>query len=144
MNIRTLIPLAAFAALATATGAAAAQGGRLFTVAMTGAAQQPGQGDPDGTGTAEIRVNAGRRQVCYTLAVRDIGTATAAHLHRGGPAVAGPPVVPLTAPATGRSHGCATVPRALAQEIIRTPGAFYVNIHTAAFPAGAIRGQLGR
>jgi len=58
--------------------------------------------------------------------------------------VAGPVVVPLTAPASGTSHACATVTRDLAQELIRDPSAFYVNVHTAAFPSGAIRGQLSR
>jgi len=36
------------------------------------------------------------------------------------------------------------VTRALAQEIIRNPAAFYVNVHNTPFPGGAVRGQLGR
>jgi hypothetical protein len=144
MNIRTLMPVAALAALALPAGLAAQEGGRPINVTMTGAAERPGPGDPDGTGTAELRVNAGQNQICYTLTVSNIGTATAAHIHRGAPDVAGPVVVALAAPASGTSHDCATVTRDLAQEIIRDPGAFYVNVHTAAFPSGAIRAQLTR
>ena len=143
--MRLILASAAFAVgLTLAAGTAAQEGGRPFTVSMTGAAERPGPGDPDGTGTAEIRVNAGQNRVCYTLTVSNIDAATAAHIHRGGVSVAGPPVVNLQAPAGGSSNGCVDVTRALAQEIIRSPANFYVNVHNAAFPNGAIRGQLGR
>ncbi|MGQ0588065.1 MAG: CHRD domain-containing protein [Sphingosinicella sp.] len=145
------IPLAAAALAAFSVPALAQQGtpaqgegGRPYTVQMTGAAERPGPGDPDGAGTATFRVNAGQNRVCYTLSVSNIDPATAAHIHRGGPDSAGPPVVTLDAPADGSSEACADVARALAQELIRTPAAFYVNVHNAAFPAGAVRGQLGR
>jgi len=111
---------------------------------MTGAAERPGPGDPDGGGTAEFRVNAGQGRVCYTLRVGNIEPATAAHIHRAPPNAAGPVVVGLTAPTSGSRSGCAEVTRALAQELIRNPGAFYVNVHNAPFPGGAVRGQLGR
>ena len=145
MTIR-MLPVAAIAALALAGGAAAQQGGRPFTVQMTGAAERPNPpgGDPDGTGTATFRVNAGQGRVCYTLTVANIEPATAAHVHRAPPTAAGPVVIPLDPPTDGSSEGCAEVTRALAQEIIRTPSAFYVNVHNAPFPGGAVRGQLGR
>ena len=145
MNLRPTLPLAAFAAVTALTASAAAQeGGRPYTVAMTGAAERPGPGDPDGSGTAEFRINAGQGRVCYTLSVSNIEPATAAHIHRAPPDAAGPVVVGLAAPTGGSSEGCADVERALAQELIRNPGAFYVNVHNAPFPGGAIRGQLGR
>lgn len=144
MNLRFTLPLAALAAALALTAASAQEGGRPYSVAMTGAAERPGPGDPDGTGTAEFRVNAGQGRVCYTLTVANIDAATAAHIHRAPPTAAGPVVVPLAAPTGGTSSGCADVTRALAQELIRDPGAFYVNVHNAAFPAGAVRGQLGR
>ena len=144
MNIRPLFPLAAVAALAFTAGASAQQGGRPFTVQMTGAAERPNAGDPDGSGTATFRVNAGQHRVCYTLNVANIEPATLAHIHRAPPTAAGPIVVHLEAPTDGSREGCADVTRALAQEIIRTPGAFYVNVHNTPFPAGAVRGQLSR
>lgn len=144
MNMRNLLPVAALAALSFPGVLAAQEGGRPINVTMTGAAERPGPGDPDGTGTAELRINAGQNRVCYTLTVSGIDPATAAHIHRGAPDAAGPVVVPLAAPTSGTSHDCATVSRDLARELIRNPGAFYVNVHTAAFPGGAIRAQLSR
>jgi len=122
----------------------ATDAGRPFTVALTGAAERPGPGDPDGTGTAQLRINVGQTRVCYTLNVAGIDAASAAHIHRGAVDAAGPVVVNFDPPADGSSEGCATVERALAEELIRTPAAFYVNVHNAAFPNGAVRGQLGR
>ena len=145
MTIMTALRLAALPALLLAAGTAPAQeGGRPFTTTLTGAAKVPGPGDPDGGGTAKVRVNAGQRQVCYDLTVTAIATATLAHIHRGSRTVAGPAVVTLAPPASGSSKGCVTVTRALAQEIIRNPAGFYVNVHNAAFGDGAVRGQLSR
>jgi hypothetical protein len=112
-------------------------------VTMTGIQEVPGPGDPDGTGTAEIRVNAGDGQVCWDLYARQIDPATAAHIHRGGAGIAGPPVVTLTTPdAAGRSQGCASVEPEVARAMAFQGFNFYVNVHTASHPAGAIRGQL--
>ena len=144
MKTRILLPMAALAGLSFAGAALADDGGRPITVQMTGAAERPGPGDPDGTGTAEFRINPGQSEVCYTLTVSNIEPATAAHIHRAPPTSAGPIVVHLEAPTDGSSSGCATVTRALAQELIRNPGAFYVNVHNAPFPPGAVRGQLSK
>ncbi|HLL29559.1 MAG TPA: CHRD domain-containing protein [Allosphingosinicella sp.] len=144
MKRSILIALAAVAVLLPTSAASAGEGGRPITVQMTGAAERPGPGDPDGTGTATFRINPGQGRICYTLTVADIEPATAAHIHRAPPTDAGPVVVPLEAPADGSSEGCAAVDRALAQEIVRNPSAFYVNVHNAPFRPGAVRGQLGR
>ena len=114
-----------------------------LSVTMTGLQEVPGPGDPDGTGTAEVRVTAGEGQLCWDVYARQIDAATAAHIHRGAAGSAGPPVVTLTTPdAAGRSQGCAAVDPALARELVTQAYNFYVNVHTAPHPAGAIRGQL--
>jgi len=144
MKIPAMLSIAAFAALSLTGTALADDGGRPITVQMTGAAERPGPGDPDGSGTAQFRINPGQGEICYTLSVSNIEPATAAHIHRAPPTAPGPIVVPLVAPTSGTSSGCASVTRALAQEMIRNPGAFYVNVHNTPFPPGAIRGQLGK
>jgi hypothetical protein len=146
--MKTITILAASAATAAALAGAAALAkegsGRPITVAMTGTAERPGPGDPDGSGTASFRINPGQGQLCYTLTVANIDPATAAHIHRAPPTDPGPVVVPLAAPTSGSSQGCVAIAKALAHEIVRDPGAFYVNVHNTPFGPGAIRGQLGR
>ena len=115
----------------------------VLSATLTGLQAVPGPGDPDGTGTAQIRVDAAAPRVCWELYARSIEPATAAHIHRGAAGSAGPPVVPLTIPgADGRSSGCADVDESLAREMVLRPYDFYVNVHNRPHPAGAIRGQL--
>jgi CHRD domain len=115
---------------------------KTFRVSLTGEAETPA-GDPVATGTATLRLRAGQKKVCYTISARNLPRAVAAHIHRGKAGVAGNVVVPLKTPnAAGKSKGCAKASKALVRSMIKRPGAFYVNVHTGEFPAGAIRGQL--
>lgn len=140
--------LASVALIAAATVLAppgsASQGGRPLAADLTGAAEVPGPADPDGSGTAVVKVNVGLRQICYTLTVADIDPAAAAHIHAAPAGMNGPVVVPLVPPTSGSSSGCASVDRALAKAILKTPDSYYVNVHNAEFPAGAVRGQLAK
>ena len=142
MTIHRFTAFAASAALIA--GAAAADGGRKLQTILSGAAEVPGPGDADGTGTAKITVNPGQRQVCYKLTVANIAPPTAAHIHEAPRTAAGPVVVTLGAPTSGMSSGCVTVTRALALEILKRPADYYVNVHNPAFRAGAVRGQLAK
>jgi CHRD domain-containing protein len=117
-------------------------GGRAFTVALTGDVETPA-GDPVGTGTATVHLRAGQGQICYQIAAKNLPAAVAAHIHKGDSGVAGPVVIPLKTPdADGNSSGCAAAARPLVRAILGDAGSYYVNVHTAEFPAGAIRGQL--
>ena len=119
-------------------------GGRPFSTTLTGAAEVPGPGDPDGSGTALLRLNPGQGEICYHLDVTGIAPARAAHIHVGTADVAGPIVVHLAAPTGGSASACATVDRDLIKAIIQNPEQYYVNVHNAEFPAGALRGQLSK
>jgi len=137
--------LAAGAALLALGGCAGSPQNRRASlmVTLTGIQEVPGPGDPDGNGTVEMRVAPAESQVCWDLYARGIDPATAAHIHRGAAGIAGPVVLMLTTPdAAGRSQGCATVDQNLARELAMRGYDFYVNVHTAAQPQGAIRGQL--
>ena len=90
--------------------AASPHGGRPLETTMTGAAERPGPGDPDGSGAAKFTLNQGQGEICYQLSVSGITLpATAAHIHVAPPSDPGPVVVPLNAPAfnllgAGRHH----------------------------------------
>ncbi len=147
MTTGKLFALSCVGSAALIAGAAIAEpvadGGRKFTTTLTGAAEVPGPGDPDGSGTAQVTVNPGQSRVCYELEVTGIAPATLAHIHIGSSTQAGPISVTLEAPTDGDSSGCVTITRSLADAIRKAPQAYYVNVHNADFPAGAIRGQLG-
>jgi len=144
MRRSIVLLVVALLTLGMATTAAADDGGRPIVVAMSGAEEAPGPGDPDGSGTAAFTLNPGQGEICYWLTVEDIAPATAAHIHRAPAGSPGPVVVPLAAPTDGSSSGCAEVDRDLIKEIMQTPDAFYVNVHNADFPPGAVRGQLSK
>lgn len=121
------------------------QGGRRLTTTLTGAAEVPGPGDPDGGGSAVITLNQGKGEVCFELTVTNIAAANAAHIHSGAKDAAGPVVVTLTpAPTEGSSKGCVSATADVIKEIRQNPGNYYVNIHNADFPDGAVRGQLSK
>ena len=121
------------------------QGGRPLSASLTGAAEVPGPGDPDGTGTAKITLNQGKNQVCFELTVSSIGPASAAHIHTGVAGQSGGVVVPLSpAPTEGSSKNCVSADPELIKKIRQNPENYYVNVHNAEFPNGAVRGQLAK
>ncbi|HWL66093.1 MAG TPA: PQQ-dependent sugar dehydrogenase [Actinomycetota bacterium] len=112
-----------------------------------------GAGDLNGDGLAEIRLRPDDGRVCFKVEWADIDEPVAGHIHPGVVGVNGPVVVDLLGNAdnfrhrdgAGSANGCAEgVSPALIDDIGNHPGAYYVNIHTAAFPGGAIRGNLER
>ena len=147
--LRRIAAVAVFVTLvAVAFALPATAGGRPYDTALTGAAERPTPGDPDATGAAHVTVNPGTREVCWSVHVENVDLPlVAAHIHSGISSVAGPPVIFLIpageTDADGVLNGCATVTRSLAFGLLLSPGEFYVNVHTALFPAGAARGQLG-
>jgi hypothetical protein len=150
MRMRLFIALAAAlaATFALAGIALADDGGRPFTTALSGAAEVPGPGDPDATGTASLQLNPGQQEVCLDISWADVdGEVFAGHIHAGTATVAGPVVVTLftgSFAGTDSVSGCVAADRALILDIIRNPENYYVNVHSRPnFPGGAVRGQLG-
>ena len=48
----------------------------VLLASLNGIQEVPGPGDPDGNGTAEVRVNPRSGEICWDLYARSIGTAT--------------------------------------------------------------------
>lgn len=123
------------------SGAAAVAAAKPYLADLSGANEVP-PADPDGRGTAAVTIDVATGEICVDMRVSNITTAVAAHIHRGAAGVNGPVVVPLTAPNTTSAQCVTASPVPLAAEIAANPGGFYVNVHTADYPNGAIRGQL--
>jgi Cu/Zn superoxide dismutase len=141
--MRTLLVLAALAALVFAAPAAAKV--KRLEANMTGAQENPAT-DPDAAGTAKLRLNAAKKRVCFTIRVNSaVHDVFAAHIHAGNKGVNGDVLVPLI---NGRAPGpkftgCTkNVARSVIRAILRHPRRYYVNVHTTDFANGEIRGQL--
>jgi len=130
---------------------------RTFEATLSGSDTATPPSDPDGGGTAKFTfeittpggTNVGSANVCWDLTYFNIdGTPVAAHIHAGAVGVNGPIVVPAP-PAVSftnldpnTSSGCTDTIAANVEKIMAAPSQFYINVHTALFPLGAIRGQL--
>lgn len=136
----------ALAATAGIAGAATTPAtGPTLTATLTGGAEKPTPGDPKGSGKVTLHVDSAKLQVCYELQVTGIGPVTMAHIHEAPPTESGPPLALLKAPgADGKSSGCVEAGPILRQGLTDNPSAYYVNVHNAQYPAGALRGQLHR
>jgi hypothetical protein len=121
-------------------------------------------GDPDGRGEIYVfGVDGDPTTLCYVLIVKKIGELSmapgggrAAHIHVGPRGVNGPVVANLAWPQNGQAGDCLTEgegagtagvkfpgnPPGIVQQILTNPTEYYVNVHNAEYPAGAIRGQL--
>lgn len=148
MRVRSILVSAAVIAalvLSTVVAGSVAAGGRPFNLTLTGAAERPNPGDPDGTGTASILINPGQSEVCYDYSVSGVQLPLlAAHIHVAPATAAGPVVIPLPPTRPDGGTGCVSADRSLLVAILVNPENYYFNVHNAEFPAGALRSQLSR
>jgi hypothetical protein len=108
---------------------------------LKGSNEVPDRGDPNGTGFIVVTFNAAKGTACWKFkAVARIDKPMAAHIHKGRAGVAGPVVIPFGA--AYKANGCQKAAKKLIEAIETNPNRYYVNIHTAAYPGGALRGQL--
>ncbi|MBM3985902.1 MAG: CHRD domain-containing protein [Planctomycetes bacterium] len=109
----------------------------LFYADIDGTQETPPNTSTAG-GWARVTLNAGNT---LTYDVRTWGlSATSAHIHDGAAGVGGPIVVALAGGPTVWSGTSAALTVAQVADL-RSEG-LYVNIHTAGFPLGEVRGQL--
>ena len=140
--------LLAMSVMLVIAAAVQAKAGGVPAIPLNSGQEAPGA-ISEGSGSFSYTVNGS--ELCYTLAVRDLtGAPVAAHIHLAPRNVPGPVVVPLATPpgATSSVSACiiameggAMTPAELAA-IVADPRAYYVNVHTVAWPAGEVRGQL--
>ena len=128
-----------------ATAGTAAASTTVFVTKLTGEVERPVPGDPDGSGVAVVQLDPATGEVCWVFKVRDVEPIFAAHIHIAPAGSPGPVVIPLAPPdaPSGVSMGCTTASQALVSAIVNDPSGYYVNVHNAPYPGGALRGQLG-
>jgi hypothetical protein len=129
---------------AVAFGGAVTAAETTLTATLAGVTEGANPGDPDGSGTATIRIDPAAGTACWDLSATGIMPVAQSHIHTGAAGVAGPVLVNLDIDGfEGTSTGCTPgVDAAVLQGILDNPAGFYVNLHTSDFQAGAIRGQL--
>ena len=119
---------------------------------MTGANEVPGAGvnDPLGSGSSTFRIKG--NQICGTFnftTTTPNSTVSGTHIHQAAVGVNGPLVVDFQVATIGveKCLTCTSGPpcdAGILGQIKANPAGFYANIHTNAFPNGAVRGQLVR
>ena len=108
---------------------------------LKGANEVPAKGDPNGSGFVVVTFRAAKGQACWEFkGVRGIAAPNAAHIHKGRSGVAGPVVIPFGA--AYKAKGCVKAMKNVIEKIETNPNRYYVNIHNAKYPGGALRGQL--
>lgn len=135
-----LLSAALAGSLTTAVTATPATGSEQAGYQVLTAQLRPG-GDPDGYGSARLRLYPARGKVCAAITWQRIGSPTAAHIHRASDGMV---KVDLTGSVTGGSECTTGVSGALVRRILDHPRRYYVNVHNTAYPAGAIQGTLHR
>ena len=100
-------------------------------------------GDDGATVHGTFGVDAAAGEFCYRVTAKGLdGDPAAMHIHKAPAGVDGPVVIPLDHTAVNGGEKCTEAKQELLTAIEDNPGNYYLNVHTAKFPAGAARGQL--
>jgi hypothetical protein len=132
-NLIVATVIAAFAMVSPACAESVA-----FKADLKGAAEVPPT-DSAGTATAQVVVDTETKKLNWTVTYAGLtGDAKAAHFHGpAGPGENAPPVIDISDKIQNGSAALTDQQLADLQA-----GKWYINIHTAKFPDGEIRGQV--
>lgn len=140
LNARSIRTFTTISVLAMSTFAAQAASVKL-KADLKGSSEVPAK-DVAGTGTLSATLDTDTNELKYHVVYSGLtGPVVASHFH--GPAAEGvnaKPQVPVKAPFDSPIDGTATVTADQAKDLL--DGKWYFNLHTAANPAGEIRGQV--
>jgi hypothetical protein len=138
--MRTSVLTALAAVLALAAGSVSAEVIHYF-VKLDGASETPPKAT-NGTGKAEVSLDTDRKMLTWKIEYSGLtGPATMAHFH--GPAAIGAAAgvqVNIAPPLASPISGMTTLTDGQIGDLLG--GLWYINVHTAANPAGEIRGQV--
>lgn len=138
MKALATLSLAAAVALAAFSPALAEM--KKFSATLAGSQEVPSNNSA-GTGMAEVEYDAATQQIKWTVTYSGLsGPLTAAHFH--GPADPGENAGPMVTIQRLDAELQGTAELSKEQEAALNDGKMYINLHTAQFPDGEIRGQL--
>ncbi|MGN9844752.1 CHRD domain-containing protein [Nonomuraea sp. H19] len=149
-NIRNFVISGAFlaaAALLAGPAPAQASGDDVYLAAgLRGANEVGTAGDADGRSTVVLKISG--TEVTFAARWSKIGAPAAGHVHAGAKGVNGEVKLEFFAkPLPRTAHGVTGTVKAdpeLVESLLGDPGGFYANLHDAAHPKGAVRGQFHR
>jgi hypothetical protein len=134
--------------LATATAAAATFASfpaqavvHQFVATLLGTNEVSG-GDPDGSGTAYVEIDTVTGVFSWEIETSNIDPITMAHIHQGVAGTNGPVRVDFMGMLMGSTTNATWAALITPDTTMVGTSGFYVNLHNAAHPGGAIRGQL--
>jgi hypothetical protein len=114
-----------------------------LTASANGANVTGGKGVATGSASAVFTINTSKETICYNLKEQGLVGVNYSHIHKGATGIDGAVVVDLNAKKFNVvGNTCTTVGKAILGDIALNPSQYYFNVHTAAFPNGAVRGQL--
>ena len=138
MNTQTFTAIAIAALLAAAPLRAEVV---HFTASLDGASETP-PNPSAGKGTADVTLDTESRVISWTVSYTGLsGPATMGHFH--GPAAVGIAAgvqIPMSGDLTSPIKGSTDINDGQIGDL--RAGLWYINIHTARYPKGEIRGQL--
>jgi len=109
-----------------------------FTATMNGAQETP-PNNSTATGSATLVYDT-TTKIFTVVVTHTVAAPTNGHIHKGAPGVAGPVIFPFASFTSPISYTSPVLDAS--QDSTLRANLYYVNIHTAAFPGGEIRGQL--
>jgi hypothetical protein len=122
---------------ATAPGGSASSAPTTYHVNLAGFSK----GSPNGSGLAVVTVNPPKGELCWMFSeLTNVPSPTVARLFRSFPGATGAHGFLLGH--TYKPSGCIHLEPGILELINSKPQRFFVNIHDAQFPEGAIRGPL--
>jgi hypothetical protein len=153
---RAVVLVVLVASIALIAGTTAQAGTKAKLRFGLSGAQVPEGGDPDGRGRAVLKLNPAEQTVCFEVKWSRLdGEVTAMHIHKAPRRQTGGHHIDLFndehfVGQRNQLQACVQVlghdghdASEAIEEVLEDPEGFYLNIHSTAHPAGAIRGQLG-
>ncbi len=97
----------------------------------------------DATANFDGEIDLTQDQLCYFFEMDGLRGADGVHIHHAKEGESGPVVVTLSMPDSAADEVCVKLDNSLLREMADHPADFYVDVHSADKPDGALRGQFG-